>query len=368
MMKSLCRLVLGVLLLATTTRANEWVLQSVLRGTAGHEDIFGLVQLTENPADGSLTVEASVLGLPDGSHGFHIHQYGDVVGTMDGTATGGHYNPWGVDHSGPDATIRHVGDLGNLESINGMATYTKTFLAEDMARPTILSNLTSSAMGRAFVIHADPDDLVSQPTGNAGSRLAAGVIGIGNTDAEGLVLEEQIDSDDFEMPQALVCAMYDNNHTMMGSAKIVLNGEGVATVTAAVNSLAPNQGHGFHIHQYGDEYDYSAATWGDVASSKTMTDVTRDLTRAGGHYNPMGVAHGLDTETRHYGDVGNLQANEDGFAMLDGLVLPGVTNLRHFVGRSCLIHADPDDGSDPAGKRKTSTLLFVCKCVLSCSY
>eukprot|EP00961_Rhodomonas_salina_P245965 3323490-Rhodomonas_salina.1 len=149
------------------------VLTAVIRGTAGNPTIFGLAQIVE-AMDGSITVSANVQNLPDGLHGFHVHAYGDIVGKNDGTATGGHYNPAGIDHAGPTDEARHVGDLGNINSTNGVATYTRTFAASDAARPTVDQALANSAIGRAFVIHAGADDLASQPTGNAGSRLAAG--------------------------------------------------------------------------------------------------------------------------------------------------------------------------------------------------
>jgi len=330
----------SLLLIPIPTISAEWVLESVIRGTAGNPDIFGLVQIVE-AANGTVTVDASVTGLPDGSHGFHIHQYGDIVGATDGTAAGGHFNPLGVDHAGPDDATRHVGDLGNIESVDGVASYYKTFEATDDARPTVVSSMPASVVGRSFIIHADPDDLESQPTGNAGSRLAAGVIGIANDQGETDPVVEHIESEDFEDPPALVCAIVGDDNVVIGSAMIVLNDEGVASVTASVSSLTPGA-HGFHVHQYGNEYEFGVAS-----------EVERDLGLTAGHYNPTGVMHGLPPTTpRHYGDIGNLEVNDDGNVLLENAPLPGVTNLRHLIGRTCLVHAGEDDGSDPAGKNR----------------
>ena len=114
------------------------------------------------------------LGLEPGKHGMHVHEFGETS-CGDGTCTGGHFNPFGVDHGGPDAEVRHVGDLGNVEAgEDGTASYsrTDTVIELDMSSKACI-------IGRAIILHAGEDDLTSQPTGAAGARLAAGVIGIG---------------------------------------------------------------------------------------------------------------------------------------------------------------------------------------------
>jgi len=143
----------------------------VLHPTEGN-DVKGTVTFTKS-GDG-VKVVADVEGLTPGKHGFHIHQYGDCS-APDGTSAGGHFNPEGVDHGGPEANVRHVGDMGNLEAGNdGKAhlEYTDNMLS-----------LTGkhSIVGRGIIVHAGEDDLTSQPTGAAGARVACGVIGIGNS-------------------------------------------------------------------------------------------------------------------------------------------------------------------------------------------
>lgn len=143
----------------------------VLHPTEGNE-AEGVVTFTQT--DDGVRVEASINGLEAGSsHGFHIHQFGDCR-AADGTSAGGHFNPEDMPHGGPDDMQRHVGDLGNLEADeNGEASadFTDSFLE---------LNGANSILGRGVIIHAGQDDLESQPTGDAGSRLSCGVIGVAN--------------------------------------------------------------------------------------------------------------------------------------------------------------------------------------------
>jgi Cu-Zn family superoxide dismutase len=114
-------------------------------------------------------VEAKVTGLTPGSHGFHIHEKGDCS-AADGSSAGGHFNPTGASHGGPDDASHHAGDLGNLEADNtGSADYTKTF-------DNLAFDGDASIIGKAVIVHGGADDLKSQPSGNAGNRVACGVI------------------------------------------------------------------------------------------------------------------------------------------------------------------------------------------------
>lgn len=140
----------------------------VLYPTKGNET-KGEVVFTKT-SDG-IHVKASVSGLTEGKHGFHIHQYGDCSG-VDGKTAGGHFNPEDMEHGGPDAEMRHVGDMGNLEaSADGMAMLEYT-------DPHLTFQGANSIIGRGIIVHAGEDDLVSQPTGAAGARVACGVIGV----------------------------------------------------------------------------------------------------------------------------------------------------------------------------------------------
>ncbi|MFP6582845.1 MAG: superoxide dismutase family protein [Candidatus Hydrogenedentota bacterium] len=145
----------------------------VLKATDGN-NVSGTVTFTQTK-DGVL-IEAHVMGLkPNSKHGFHIHEFGDIS-SPDGKSTGGHFNPAGHDHAGPDSAKRHVGDLGNLEADSkGHAMYKRVDkVVQIHGEHTILS--------RGITIHAGTDDMKSQPTGAAGARLAVGVIGLAKTE------------------------------------------------------------------------------------------------------------------------------------------------------------------------------------------
>lgn len=118
--------------------------------------------------DGATKIRGKVNNLAPGLHGFHIHQFGDLTDRT-GKSAGGHFNPEGHDHAGPDAKERHVGDLGNIEANDdGVAT----------VEMTVKGLKVHFILGRSIVVHAGKDDLKSQPSGNAGPRVAVGVIGI----------------------------------------------------------------------------------------------------------------------------------------------------------------------------------------------
>lgn len=141
---------------------------AVLHPTEGNR-ASGTVIFTK-VADG-VQIEATVEGLEPGKHGFHIHVLGDCT-APDATSAGGHYNPDGHPHAGPDQEKRHMGDLGNLEANQiGRAHYERL---DDY----VTLNGPKSIVGRAVIVHAGEDDLTTQPTGNAGARLACGVIGM----------------------------------------------------------------------------------------------------------------------------------------------------------------------------------------------
>lgn len=124
----------------------------------------------------SVQVTGEISGLKSGLHGFHIHEFGD--NTNGCISAGPHYNPSGKDHGAPDAANRHAGDLGNVTADG--AGVAKINISDKLLT---LSGL-QSIVGRTVVVHADPDDLgvggheLSKTTGNAGARLACGVIGI----------------------------------------------------------------------------------------------------------------------------------------------------------------------------------------------
>ena len=141
---------------------------AVLQPGAGGP-VAGTVSFRRAP--GGVQVSARVTGLTPGAHGFHVHEFGDCS-AADFTSAGGHFNPMGQPHAAPQAEARHVGDLGNIEAgADGVATLEWTDKQLDFEGH-------HGIVGRAVIVHAKADDLKTQPTGDAGGRLACGVIGI----------------------------------------------------------------------------------------------------------------------------------------------------------------------------------------------
>ena len=126
--------------------------------------------LTLTAKEGEVHVSGKITGLTPGLHGFHIHEFGDLS-SADGAAAGGHFNPTNEKHGGPGDQHRHAGDFGNVKAgDDGVA------MVDIKAKGLQLHFI----IGRSIVVHADADDLKSQPSGNAGARVAVGVIGIGD--------------------------------------------------------------------------------------------------------------------------------------------------------------------------------------------
>lgn len=147
---------------------------AVLTPTEGSET-KGTVTF-EATEDGKVRIHAYVSGLgPNSTHAIHIHEFGDIR-KSNGTSTGGHYNPEGHPHSLPEDMTRHAGDLGNLEA-DASGTAHKMLTVDNIS----LMGMKNPIIGRAIIVHAGADD-GGQPTGNAGARIAQGVIGIMNAE------------------------------------------------------------------------------------------------------------------------------------------------------------------------------------------
>lgn len=123
------------------------------------------------PQQDGVKIEGELQGLSPGKHGFHIHEKGDCS-APDASSAGEHFNLHQGQHGSPENADdkRHTGDLGNLEAG-----------ADGTARVEIVDKIiklsgSESIIGKAVVVHAGPDDLSSQPSGNSGPRVACGVI------------------------------------------------------------------------------------------------------------------------------------------------------------------------------------------------
>jgi Cu-Zn family superoxide dismutase len=120
-----------------------------------------------------VVVVGEISGLqPDTEHGFHIHEKGDCS-SGDGMSSGGHFNPNGHKHGAFAADDHHAGDLQSLKAdANGVARF-----SVDSTTLKVGSGDTN-VVGRGLIVHRDPDDFTTQPTGNSGPRLACGVIAL----------------------------------------------------------------------------------------------------------------------------------------------------------------------------------------------
>jgi len=133
-------------------------------GTAGGTVTF--TQMGEK-----VKVVADLTGLPPGKHGFHIHEKGDLS-SPDLMSTGGHFNPAGHPHGGPTTSPVHAGDFGNINA-NADGTAHLELTVDDISIGTGEKN---DILGHAVIVHAKPDDLKTQPSGNAGARSGGGLI------------------------------------------------------------------------------------------------------------------------------------------------------------------------------------------------
>jgi superoxide dismutase, Cu-Zn family len=152
------------------------ILPSAMSATMAHailkapslKSLDGHVQIQETKA--GLKVVADVSGLKPGAvHGFHIHENNKCEGP-DFISAGDHFNPGKHPHSGPAASLKHAGDLGNLVADKNGRARTEVIIS-----PTDIKSL-SSLEGKALIIHEQADDLASQPSGDAGDRIACGLI------------------------------------------------------------------------------------------------------------------------------------------------------------------------------------------------
>ena len=134
-----------------------------------NNNVAGTVTFTDSD-DGRMKVVADITGFePNSQHGFHIHEKGDLS-AADLSSAGGHYNPDKHVHGGPATSPVHAGDLGNITAdASGNAHY-------EIEVTGISIGGKNDIVGKSVIIHAKVDDLKSQPAGNAGGRVAGGVI------------------------------------------------------------------------------------------------------------------------------------------------------------------------------------------------
>ena len=142
-----------------------------------NKKIQGTVVFTEDLNTGLVIIDINLEGLKKNAlHGFHVHESGDMTSKCESMCA--HFNPYNKTHGCPGSKIRHVGELGNLDT-DGHG-YAKYQIVDDMIK---LRGNKANIIGRGLIIHADPDDcgLGNNPAsllnGNAGKRIACAIIG-----------------------------------------------------------------------------------------------------------------------------------------------------------------------------------------------
>ena len=123
------------------------------------------------PIQGGVRVRGDIGGLAPGPHGFHVHQTGDCS-AADAASAGGHFNPTAQAHGRAAATPHHAGDIDNIAADAAGIAHVDTRLHG----VSLGGGASNDIAGRAIVVHADPDDYRTQPSGNSGARIACGVI------------------------------------------------------------------------------------------------------------------------------------------------------------------------------------------------
>lgn len=169
----LIMIISAMLMFATTSYAREDTTHNataIMKDAKGNT--IGLATFTEDTG-GLVHIKVNVKGLTPGMHGIHIHNKGNCV-EPSFTSAGEHYNPLGKEHGLNNSKGPHAGDLPNLKvDKNGTG-----YMNVTTDRVTLSSGTTTlfTTNGTSLVIHADPDDQMTNPAGNSGARIACGVI------------------------------------------------------------------------------------------------------------------------------------------------------------------------------------------------
>jgi Cu-Zn family superoxide dismutase len=159
----------GLLAAAWVSPASAQTARAGLKDASGKD--VGSATLTQTP--GGVLIAVSVKGLPAGEHAFHVHAVGKCEPPF--TSAGGHFNPASKKHGLMAAEGHHAGDMPNLHipaSGELMLEVVNSDITLDKGKP----NSVFDADGSALVIHANKDDYKTDPTGEAGGRIACGVV------------------------------------------------------------------------------------------------------------------------------------------------------------------------------------------------
>ena len=171
MIRLLAPITAALLITACATPAPGPTASAKLMSTIGNTTAG---DVTFSQKGDKVRVSGVVSGLkPNAEHGFHVHDKGDCS-SGDGMSTGGHFNPDGKPHGAHGAGAHHAGDLPSLKAdASGTARF--NFESNTIAVGAGVANV----IGRGLIVHRDPDDYKTQPTGNSGPRLACAIIAKG---------------------------------------------------------------------------------------------------------------------------------------------------------------------------------------------
>jgi Cu/Zn superoxide dismutase len=225
----------------------EWA-SCLLQGIAGHP-VSGTIYFRHNMYDSTkVYITGSVSGLrPNGVHAWHIHEFGHI-GTSDGGGTGVHYDPYKTGmHGIPDTSAQHhIGDFGNLNiDANGNVTINAVF----NSRLASGFHSQNSIIGRGLIIHQKNDD-GHQPVGNAGTRYAQCVIGLGNVpDSDIKNVANASPSENYYG----TCELASISSSNSISGRIILSESDNGTrIQATICGLPLQTRHGIYVHEFGD--------------------------------------------------------------------------------------------------------------------
>lgn len=137
-----------------------------------NKEAVGVVVLTENGQEVKLTLKGE--NLPPGLHGFHIHEYG-LCEEPTFESAGGHFNPDNKKHGFNHDEGPHAGDLPNI-LVQDDGSIEKVYINDRITLKKDHPHSLRGETGSSLIIHADIDDYISQPAGDAGERIACGVI------------------------------------------------------------------------------------------------------------------------------------------------------------------------------------------------
>ena len=170
-MKAAVILISALFLASTANLAEARSPKAIAELIDTNGEAIGEATLEETPEGVKIALIASL--LPPGTHAFHIHEQGSCE-PPDFKSAGGHFNPRGKKHGVKNPQGHHAGDLPNLVVGADWKVDIEVIAGGVTLGPG--KNSLISEKGTALIIHADPDDDATDPSGNAGARIACGVI------------------------------------------------------------------------------------------------------------------------------------------------------------------------------------------------